>query len=119
MPQLIKTIKTKNTSSLSLLMLIILDLGSLFFVIQGIGVCADKALSAGLPILLGNLCSLIISSIILTFKSRNLYYARVFQTTEKQFCENYEDYKLKVKMRKAEKNKVEVTQEEPQEPVSL
>ncbi|MCQ3915448.1 MAG: hypothetical protein MJ195_01560 [Mycoplasmoidaceae bacterium] len=48
-----------------------------------------------------------------------MHYARVFQTTEKQFCENYEDYRTKIRMLKAEKqsaSKVEVPSD-PQQPI--
>jgi len=93
MPQLIKTIKTKDTSGISIAMFIIALVGDLFFVIDGIGILADKSnaqrLSAGLPILLANLAALIISAIIAFFKFRNMYMAKKLNMTEKTFCASY------------------------------
>lgn len=109
MPQLVYTIKTKNTSGVSLWMFILLAFGDLCFVIQGIGILADKGLdpvkrlSSGLPLLLANLISCTIAVIVLAFKIRNKVWSKKFSTTEKDFCENYETYRTKILRAKAEK----------------
>lgn len=115
MPELIHVIKTKNTCGISIWMLILMLAGDLFFVIQAIGMWADPGyednISGALPLLLANGIALIVGSILMVFKVRSMHYAKKFQTTEKQFCENYESYRTKIRMAKAEKEaakKVEV-----------
>ncbi|XQP56013.1 MAG: SemiSWEET family sugar transporter [Mycoplasmoidaceae bacterium] len=111
-PQLIQVIKTKNTNGMSVWMLLLLIVGNLFFALNGIGVLLDTAkipelagrLSAGLPLFLANVVALTISVILMVFKLRSLYWAKKFDVTEKEFCENYESYKTKRKMLKAEKH---------------
>lgn len=107
MPQLIYVIKTKNTCGISIWMLILMLIGDVFFVIQAIGMWADPGytdnISGALPLLLANGIALIVGSILMVFKVRSLHYAKVFETTEKQFCENYEAYRTKIKMLKADK----------------
>ena len=123
LPQLIYVIKTKNTCGISVWMLILMLIGDVFFVIQAIGMWADPGyednISGALPLLLANGIALIVGIILFVFKIRSMHYARVFQTTEKQFCENYEDYRTKIRMLKAEKqsaSKVEVPSD-PQQPI--
>jgi len=113
MPQLVKTIKTKDTSGISIAMFVIALVGDLFFVINGIGILADtkafpevgKRLSAGLPILLANLAAFSISAVIAFFKFRNMYRAKKMNMTEKTFCANYatnvETYKRNFKNKSA------------------
>lgn len=111
-PQLIQVIKTKNTNGMSVWMLLLLIVGNLFFALNGIGVLLDTAkipelagrLSAGLPLFLANVVALTISVILMVFKLRSLYWAKKFDVTEKEFCENYESYKTKRKMLRAEKH---------------
>lgn len=115
-PQLVQVLKTKNTCGLSAIMLGLLTFGDFCFAINGIGVLAvEHSLSGGLPLLLANAISCTISAILLFLKLRAMHYAKKFQTTEKQFCENYEAYKTKIKMAKVEKDaakNVEVPKDE-------
>lgn len=126
-PQLIKTIKTKHTEGLSVIMLLLMVFGDFCFALNGIGILAgvkyipdlNSRLSSGLPLLLANVIAFTISAILLFLKLRSMHYAKIFKTTEKQFCDNYESYRTKIKMLKAEKqsaNKVEVPSD-PQEPI--
>lgn len=62
-PQAIKTIRTKNTSGISLGMYFLFSLGTLFWFIYGI---TDK----NLPVALANGVTLIFASIILIYKIR-------------------------------------------------
>lgn len=108
MPQLIRVLKTKNTTEVPLLMYILLTFGDFCFALNGIGVLCSNSelaerLAAGLPLLLANLVACSTAAIVLFIKLRNMHYAKKFQTTEKQFCENYEAYKTKIRMAKAEK----------------
>lgn len=124
-PQLIQVIKTKNTSGMSLGMLALLSFGNFCFALNGIGVlCADMPmgdkLSAGLPLFLANVIALAISCTLVALKVRSIYWAKKFETTEKQFCDNYQAYKTKIKMLKAEKQaakKVEVPKD-PTTPIA-
>ncbi|MCQ3907196.1 MAG: PQ-loop domain-containing transporter [Mycoplasmoidaceae bacterium] len=74
MPQLIKVIKTKDTCGMSALMLLILTVGDFFFVLNGIGILANKdmaqadRISSGLPLLLANGIALAITLILLFMK---------------------------------------------------
>ena len=108
LPELIHVIKTKNTCGISLWMLILMLTGDLFFVIQAIGMWADQGyednISGALPLLLANGIALVVGSILMALKLRSIHYAKKFETTEKQFCENYEAYKTKIKMLKADKS---------------
>lgn len=62
-PQAIRTIKTKDTSGLSLLMYSLFTIGILFWLIYGIQL-------GELPIILANAVTLLLSSIILGMKLR-------------------------------------------------
>jgi MtN3 and saliva related transmembrane protein len=62
-PQAIRTIKTKDTSGLSLLMYGLFTIGILFWLIYGIQL-------GELPIILANAVTLVLSSIILGMKLR-------------------------------------------------
>lgn len=117
MPQLIKVIKTKHTEGLSVAMLSLLVFGDLMFGIQGIGMLAVKDISGGLPLFLANAVSCTTSAIILFFKLRSLHYAKKFQISEKEFCDNYNAYKTKIKMQKVEKI-AEKQSEAPSEPAA-
>lgn len=107
MPQLIKTIKTKNTESVSLWTFILLVVGDLFFAIQGLAMLCDKELidvgkniSNGLPLFLANLISFTSSSIVLFFKVRNMLWAKRRGITESQLAENYKQIKADEKQAK-------------------
>ncbi|XQP55102.1 MAG: SemiSWEET family sugar transporter [Mycoplasmoidaceae bacterium] len=123
MPELIHVIKTKNTCGISIWMLILMLAGDLFFVLNAIGIFADQSnhhnIDAGLPLLLANGIAMIIGIVLLVFKVRSMHYAKVFKTTEKQFCENYESYKPRIKMLKAEQAAAKdvVTPSTPEEPI--
>lgn len=124
-PQLIHVLKTKNTCGLSTIMLIILTLGDLCFVLNGIGILSgtgstSSKISAGLPLLLANVFAVIVTAILLFLKLRSVHYARKFQTTEKQFCDNYEAYRTKIRMAKAEKEAAKKVQvpSDPNEPIA-
>lgn len=123
MPQLIHVMRTKNTCGISIWMLILMIAGDLFFVIDAIGIFVDPkvdSVSAGLPLFLANFISLVVGVTLLVFKLRALHYAKVFKTTEKLFCDNYEGYRTKIKMSKAEKiaQKQIDKPEEPTTPVT-
>ena len=64
LPQAIKTIRTKDTSSISLSMYILFTLGTLMWFIYGLA-------SHNLPVWLANGFTLILASIILYFKIEN------------------------------------------------
>ena len=115
LPELIHVIKTKNTCGISIWMLILMLAGDFFFVLNAIGIFVDPDnhhnIDAGLPLLLANGIAFIVGAILMAFKLRSMHYSKKFQTTEKQFCENYESYRTKIRMAKAEKEaakKVEV-----------
>jgi len=113
-PQLYKTLKTKDTSGISIAMFVIALLGDLFFVINGIGIlCSDAKdkVSAGLPILLANLAAFIISAIIAFYKFRNMYRARKLNVTEKTFCANYKDSVAKYKADFKKNKPIEIKQQ--------
>ncbi len=63
-PQALKTLKTKDTSSISLSMYILFTLGTLFWFIYG---CASQ----NLPVILANGITMILASLILSYKIRN------------------------------------------------
>lgn len=120
MPQLIKTLKSKHTEGLSTAMLCLLVFGDFMFLLDGLGMMIDGNLAGGLPLFLANVVADTSSAILLGLKLRSLHYAKVFHTTEKQFCDNYEDYRTKIKMRKSEKEaakKVE-TPSDPTQPIA-
>ncbi|MDD5036081.1 MAG: SemiSWEET transporter [Methylococcaceae bacterium] len=60
-PQALKTIKTKDTASISLWMYVIFTAGVLCWLIYGIGI-------ANVPIILANLVTLALAATILLFK---------------------------------------------------
>ena len=102
-PQLIKTIKTKDTTSISLAMFLLGAFGSFLFFMSGV---ASFAAGNGFtPLITGlaNLLTFSSSAVMAALKLINMHWAKKFQTTEKQFCENYESYRTKIKMVKAEK----------------
>lgn len=117
LPQFIKIIKTKNTTAISALMFITMFFGDLFFILQAIGILADKSvdsvtrLSTGLPNLLANLIAISICSCILFLKIRNMVWSKKLSISEKKFCENYqksvaEIIKLKEKKMNKEIDKI-------------
>ncbi|MGZ3754519.1 MAG: SemiSWEET transporter [Mucilaginibacter sp.] len=63
LPQAIKTIKTKDTSGISLSMYAVFTLGTLFWLIYGI-------LTPSLPVAVANFVTLIFASVILVYKMR-------------------------------------------------
>ena len=64
-PQVWKVVKTKNTESISIIFLIILTTGSLMWVMYGVRI--DKKI-----IFIANSSTLVMSSIILIYKVKNL-----------------------------------------------
>ena len=64
LPQALKTIRTKDTSSISLSMYVLFTLGTLLWFIYGLA-------SNNLPVWLANGFTLILASIILYFKIQN------------------------------------------------
>jgi len=64
LPQALKTIRTRDTTSISLSMYILFTLGTLMWFIYGV-------ISSNLPIWLANGFTLILASIILYFKVKN------------------------------------------------
>lgn len=115
-PQLVQVLKTKNTCGLSVVMLALLVFGDLMFVVSAIGQLVHGEISAGLPLLLANIVADSTSGVLLFLKVRSMYYAKKFQTTERQFCDNYQAYKTKIKMARADKEaakRVEVTDKLP------
>ncbi len=109
MPQLIKTIKTKNTESVSLWTFILLVVGDLFFAIQGLGILCDPSMdsalriSNGLPLFLANLVSCTSSAIVLFFKVRNMLWAKRRGITETQLAENYKQIRADEKQAKLQR----------------
>ncbi len=63
LPQAVKTIRTRNTSSISLSMYALFTLGTLFWLIYGI-------LSHDVPVYLANGVTLVFAMIILAYKLR-------------------------------------------------
>ncbi len=61
LPQAIKTIRTKNTSGISLSMYAIFTLGTLFWLIYGL-------MSGSMPVTVANAITFIFASIILVYK---------------------------------------------------
>jgi len=61
LPQAIKTIRTKNTSGISLSMYALFTAGTLFWMIYGI-------MSGSLPVTVANVITFIFASIILVYK---------------------------------------------------
>ena len=101
LPQLIKIIKTKNTTSISLLMFIVMFFGDLLFVLNAIGILADNTstdtrLSSGLPILFANFVSICFCCCILFLKIRNIIWSKQLYLSEKKFCENYQKNKQEI-----------------------
>jgi MtN3 and saliva related transmembrane protein len=64
LPQAIKTIRTKDTSSISLSMYVMFTFGTLMWFVYGI-------VSSNLPVALANGITLILASIILYFKIKH------------------------------------------------
>lgn len=62
-PQAVKTIKTKDTSSISLTMYLLFTFGTLMWLVYGL-------LSGNLPVILANAITFLLASIILYFKIR-------------------------------------------------
>lgn len=111
LPQLIKIIKTKDTTGISMLMFIVMFLGDLFFILNAIGILADNngtalqtKLSSGLPILIANFISICFCYCILLLKIRNMIWSKRLNLSEKNFCENYQ--KNKEKIIKIKRNKI-------------
>ncbi len=66
LPQALKTIRTKDTTSISLSMYILFTVGTLMWFIYGL-------ISNNLPVWLANGFTLILASIILYFKVKNTF----------------------------------------------
>ncbi len=89
-PALIRLIKTKDSTSISITMFAILSTGSFFFVLNGIfGMIND---SGSVPSLIGvtiaNTLSFISAISTLTIKLMNIYKAKKRNISEKQWCES-------------------------------
>lgn len=67
-PQLVKVLKTGDTSSLSLLMYLVFSLGVLLWLIYGI-------LRSDMPVIVANAVTLVLALIILTKKVHNDYFS--------------------------------------------
>lgn len=104
MPQLIKTIKTKHTEGLSIMMLSLLVFGDFCFALNGIGMLIDNNLAGGLPLLLANIVACSTSAVLLMIKFNAMRWAKKFGVSEKAYCDNYDSYKTKKKMLRAEKH---------------
>ena len=65
LPQVIKVVKTKSTESISIIFLIIMIIGVILWVIYGIRI-------NNIIILVANSSTLLMSSIILTYKIKNI-----------------------------------------------
>lgn len=63
LPQALKTIRTKNTSGISLSMYALFTAGTLFWLIYGL-------MSGSLPVTVANAITLVFASIILVYKIR-------------------------------------------------
>jgi len=63
LPQALKTIRTKNTSGISLSMYALFTAGTLFWLIYGL-------MSGSLPVTIANAITLVFASIILVYKIR-------------------------------------------------
>lgn len=109
MPQLIKTIKTKNTESVSLWMLLLLVIGDFCFGVNGLaGLCDAEAemftkMSVSLPLFLANAISCTTSAIVLFFKIRNMRWAKKRGITEAQLAQQYGQIKTEVKQERLNK----------------
>jgi len=111
MPQLVKVIKTKDTSSISVAMFIIALVGNLFFVLDGIGMLIDnKGVAASLPIILANGVAFVISFIIAFYKFRNMKWAKKHGVNEAEIAKNYNKYLKEYKEEKAKKKLEKATQ---------
>lgn len=95
LPQCIKTIKTRDTSGLSLLFFLIAILSSIFWLIYGglnIYITlkhennVSNALRNGLPIILTNIITIVINTIIIFIKVNNISKAKKNNITEHEYC---------------------------------
>ncbi|MBP5256929.1 MAG: PQ-loop repeat-containing protein [Mycoplasma sp.] len=109
-PQLIMLIKSKNSSGISAPMFLILIIGDLFFIIQGI-VGLFNFISSNeivdwfitlFPILLANVICVICGSITLTIKLQNYFRAKKANISESEYCNKLFN---KSKMKKHDKKR--------------
>jgi len=104
LPQCVKTIKTKDTSGVSLGMFVLSFCGGfLFFLSALINACIGKGIETWLPMLLGNFCSSVASIIVIALKIRNLKWANKFDLPESKIPENYSKIKDVLEKQKAAK----------------
>lgn len=91
-PQLVKTIKTKDTSGVSIIMYIILQFTAWAWVIYG-GLIVSQALNSngdildGLPILITNAVVGIMGWGIIYTKSKNIFAAKKLNISEKEYID--------------------------------
>ena len=87
-PQMIKTLKSKNTSGVSLIMFIFSLLGSLFFTIMAIlEIVEDYDVAAWIGVFIGNICSTTCGAIVLSYKLHHLIKAKKLGISEAEYCE--------------------------------
>ena len=87
-PQMVKTLKSKNTSGVSLIMFIFSLLGSLFFTIMAIfEIVAGLDVSAWIGVFIGNVCSTTCGAIVLSYKLHHVIKAKKLGITEVEYCE--------------------------------
>lgn len=106
MPQLIQVIKTKNTSGLALGTYLLLTFGDICFVLDGIGMLAEKNVAGGLPIFLANIVAFATALCVLIFKLKNMRNAKLLNITEKQYCSAYKEYHARAKQIRAQQKKL-------------
>ena len=86
-PGLVRLIKTKDSSSISMAMFVILAIGGLLFVITTIITMSCKQSIAELGIAIGNFASMSCAIAIISIKTKNIKDAKFNGMTEKQWCD--------------------------------
>ena len=86
-PGLVRIVKTKDSSSASLTMYIILAMGGLLFIITTVITMAYTNNISQLGIAIGNLASMACALAIISIKVRNIKNAKHNGMSEKQWCD--------------------------------
>ena len=97
-PQLIKLLKTKDSTGISISMFILLVIGDFCFVVQGFislygafkspdASAVQDWLGTMLPVLIANLAGLVGALWTLIIKSQNVLFAKKLGITEKEYCQ--------------------------------
>lgn len=82
-PQLVKTVKSKNTESLSIVMLILNFFAGVFFVASGLGmIFGDPGLESGLPVTIANVVSSGITTTLIIIKAIHMSKAKKLKISE-------------------------------------